>query len=510
MKDKKQLAVIIAFFVTAVAVLSAALVLGSKMAEEKEPNQLVTVRENETEETANDESDAETLSESESKVNVPADTETTDSGSESASDDTKNEESEAERKTEINNEDDGYHISVKLEYPSGAAERIAELSEALDELVRKNAPLRWKRIGTEPLPETDVGTESDETETEIETEPETDEVKEPTEVDKSDESDGAESDEARETEPETVYITDSGTGERVKLAHVYPYISLAYYDIETGGSVSYRSDEVRYSASLIKALYIYALEMEIDDFEKAKHDFDADGNALYDDDGAPLFEGEHPNYDENGKIKYLPGEEKYDLSEKWVFDPASMMEEGSGEIMPKEKGFTLTWGELIDYALLYSDNIAFAQLRARFGYSSFYKMISSLGIIGPNSGFMNLSADDCIKFLTALEDYFEKETPRALHMKDCMTRSKHLEMISANYKEGESAHKYGWDIDSFHDMAVIFDEHPYVVVIMTDYDDGGIGPTGFMRDVIEIIKEMHSLIHPASDIDAVAESASGE
>lgn len=500
MKDKKQLAVIIAFFVTAVAVLSAALVLGGKMAEEKEPNQLVTVRENETDETTNDETDNDKLSESESEVKAPDDAETAGDDSESAPVNSHIDENLSEREAEAENEDDGYHISVKLEYPAEAGERIKELSAALDELVRKNAPLRWKRVGSEPLTETDDETEASESEIESESE----ERREP------DESDDSEEEKARETEPETVYITDSEKGERVKLAHIYPYISLAYYDIETGGSVSYRSDEVRYSASLIKALYIYALEMEIDDFEKAKHDFDADGNPLYDDDGNPLFEGEHPNYDENGKIKYLSGEEKYDLSEKWVFDPETMMEEGSGEIMSKEKGFTLTWGELIDYALLYSDNIAFAQLRARFGYSSFYKMTSSLGIVGTAEGFMNLSADDCIKFLTALEDYFEKETPRALHMKDCMTRSKHLEMISANYKEGESAHKYGWDIDSFHDMAVIFDEHPYVVVIMTDYDDGGIGPTGFMRDVIDIIKEMHSLIHPVEDKNTAEESAASE
>lgn len=38
----------------------------------------------------------------------------------------------------------------------------------------------------------------------------------------------------------------------------------------------------------------------------------------------------------DGNIIYHDGEEKYDLGEKWVYDSAAMLEEGSGEIMEKE------------------------------------------------------------------------------------------------------------------------------------------------------------------------------
>lgn len=254
---------------------------------------------------------------------------------------------------------------------------------------------------------------------------------------------------------------------------VYPELSFVYYDIDSGDEIKYNSNEIRYSASLIKAPYIYSVLCEIEEFEKNKKEFDEDGNIIY-----------------------LDGEEKYDLSEKWVYNSATMMEEGSGEIMEKEDGFELTWAELIDYALLYSDNIAFAQLRQRFGYSYFYEKMAEIGVTGVNRDFMDLSADDCVRFLIKLNEYFESGSEYAEHMRDCMTKSKHLEMICAHYEEGGAAHKYGWDIGAFHDMAVVLDEHPYIIVIMTDYEDGGEEPTDFIGDVTELVKQIHAEKYP--------------
>lgn len=294
------------------------------------------------------------------------------------------------------------------------------------------------------------------------------------------------------------WVLDEDSNSFVK---VYPYLSLAYYDIDSGESITYNSEVTRYSASIIKAPYIYSLYKEIEEFEQNKHDFDNNGNPLYDEDGNPLFEGEHPNYDEDGNIIYLEGEEKYDLSEIWIYDSKTMFVEGSGEIMEQEDGFQLTFQELLDYALLYSDNIALSQLQKRFGFSSFYKIIGELGIKSPSYSFMDLSADECVLFLRELYNYFGSESQYASHMKDCMIKSKHLELICANYPEGMAAHKYGWDIGAFHDMAIVFDEHPYIVVIMTDYEDGGEEPTEFIGEVVDYIKAIHEKMYPENDIE---------
>ena len=275
-----------------------------------------------------------------------------------------------------------------------------------------------------------------------------------------------------------------------------PHIEYAYYDFTTGKSITYQSDQVIYAASVIKAPFVYAVIREIEEFENRKRDFDDTGNPLWDENGEPLFEGDHPNYDGEGNLIYLPGEEKYNLDEIWTFDPETMMEEGSGEIMSKPAGFQLTWRELIEYALLYSDNIAFAQIRQRFGYTSFYQLVAELGIQGTATGFMNLSADDCVKFLTVMHDYMAAGSDYALWMKDCMTRSKHLVILARQYPEGTCAHKYGWDIDAYHDAAVVFDEHPYALVVMSDLHDGGDVVNAYFGEIAAATKRIHAEQYP--------------
>lgn len=290
-------------------------------------------------------------------------------------------------------------------------------------------------------------------------------------------------------------------GEAVEeFVKVYPKLAYYYKDISTGNVVTYNADEIMYSASLIKAPYIFAILEEIDNFEKNKHDFDSAGNALYDENGAPLFEGQHPNYDENGKLIYNEGEEKYNLDTVWTYEPTSMYESGSGEIINMPAGTELTWRELVEYTLLYSDNVAFAQLRERFGYSSFYKKVAELGIKGVPSGFMNLSANDCAIFLEEIYKYFETGTENALLMKDCMIRSQHTVMICVHYPSGTVAHKYGWDIGAFHDMAIIYDDEPYLLVILTDYEDGGKDALSFIGDTVAVTKEIHEIIHPETEL----------
>ena len=288
-------------------------------------------------------------------------------------------------------------------------------------------------------------------------------------------SDAAETEDA-ETEPE----------------EIYPTLAVYYEDLVTGYSFTYNENEVMYSASLIKAPYLYAVIREIDDFETNKHDFAADGTPLYDEEGVPLFAGEHPNYDENGKIRYSEDEKKYDLDEVWTYDPETMFEEGSGKIQYESKGFTLTIRELIEYTLLYSDNVAFRQLRERFGMNSFYALVGRLGIQGTKSGFMQLSAADCAAVLRDLYAYIETDAPWAVFLRDTMTRSMHTVMIPAVVSPTPCAHKYGWDTESYHDMAIVFDTHPYIMVVMTNLDMGGETVNAYIRALVKECAAIHA------------------
>lgn len=288
-------------------------------------------------------------------------------------------------------------------------------------------------------------------------------------------------------------IVDEETGEVLETLteEVTAHLSFYYKDLTTGYTLSYNSDEIMYSASLVKAPYIYAILRSVADFEENKRLYDSEGNVLYDEDGEPLFVGQHPNLDEDGRILYREGEEKYDLSRVWTFNKAEMMEDGSGYIRNMEDGVELTYLELIDYALRYSDNIAFAQLRAMFGYTEYYRMSRELGISGYGNGFMKLSAEDCGRFLEEMVVFFAENETYGPLMKEAMLHSTHIVMIPFGVSPTPAAHKYGWDLGAYHDMAVVYDEHPYILVVMSDLDQGGGTVNAYLQDIVRSINAIH-------------------
>jgi len=305
---------------------------------------------------------------------------------------------------------------------------------------------------------------------------------------------------ATEEVTETLSAWETTETEEPPVTEVYPNIAVYYQDLTTGYSVSYNADSIVYSASLIKLPYIYAVLREIAEFEENKLQFTEDGQPLYDEEGVPLFEGEHPNLDEDGKIIYKDGEEKYDLSREWQYDPETMFKEGSGKIQYESDGFTLTYRELIQYTILFSDNVAFEQLRQIFGMDSFYGLVGRLGIKGTAYGFMQLSAADCAAVLADIYAYFETEEEYALFLKDIMIRSAHSVMISAAVYPVTCAHKYGWDEASYHDMAIVLDEHPYIIVVMTDLDKGGEEINAYIRSLVQKCREIHYSTYNGSNI----------
>jgi len=274
----------------------------------------------------------------------------------------------------------------------------------------------------------------------------------------------------------------------------YVPAKLAYFykDLTTGYTISDNEKEIMYSASLIKAPYIYSVLLEIEEFEQRKYRYSSEGEPLYDEEGTPLFTGAHPNLTEDGSIHYLPGEEKYDLSRIWIYDPETMYEEGSGEIQYMEAGTEMTYRQLVEYALLYSDNVAFAQVKKVFGTDTFYRLVWELDIQGPKQGFMQLSAEDCAVFLEEIHRFFDTDSEYAFLMKDCMIRSKHTVMICAALPGKTVAHKYGWDLDAYHDMAIVLEDHPYILVIMTDLENGGWETNAFIQKVTKLTDDIHN------------------
>ena len=285
---------------------------------------------------------------------------------------------------------------------------------------------------------------------------------------------------------------DEQSGEQTELITEQPsQVAFFYRDITTGYTLSYNSDDVMYSASLIKVPYIYSILNSVAYFESQRFYYDAEGNPLFDEEGNPLFEGNHPNLDENGNYIYYEGEEKFDLSRIWTFDKETMDVEGSGIITKEESGFQLTYLQLVEYALKYSDNVAFAELRKVFGYTPYYDTARNLGVRGSSYGFMQLSADDCGKFLAELFTFMEENERYGSVVKEALIGSNFPYLIPQNVSPVQAAHKYGWDHDSYHDMAIVYNDHPYILVILTDLENGGSEANTYISSIVRAINTIH-------------------
>lgn len=161
-------------------------------------------------------------------------------------------------------------------------------------------------------------------------------------------------------------------------------------------------------------------------------------------------------------------DEEFYIDEEWVEESAN----NSGRIkddpdLPR----TFTLEELIHYLLRYSDTLAQRVLLDRYPAEGYTQWAAGLGLAYPEdvrgvtSGL--ITARDAGVYLIALEDYMENGA-YGLQLKDHLYNTSYP-MIRSEYPV---ARKYGWDEGAYHDMAVVYTQHPYVLAILTDKSAG--------------------------------------
>ena len=72
-----------------------------------------------------------------------------------------------------------------------------------------------------------------------------------------------------------------------------------------------------------------------------------------------------------------------------------------------------------------------------------------------------------------------------------LCQSAHTVMIPYAVYPTKTAHKYGWDVDAYHDAAIVYNTHPYLLVVLTDLDDGGTEVDTYIRDVVKKVDDLH-------------------
>lgn len=206
-------------------------------------------------------------------------------------------------------------------------------------------------------------------------------------------------------------------------------VAVGYYDITSGYQYTYNGEQSFVAASVMKAPFCrYVLGI-------------AEQNGL-------------------------------DLSTCEMTYTEEMLLSGTGIIKDAEFGTVYTHEELVKLAIRKSDNIAFKMLRLAYPPEGFKQYAQAIGITDI-AGIKNVSSSNitAVNAITYMKDIYSYITSDTLHGKTLETH-----MLNTTYPLIRSKYpvvrKHGWMKGAYHDMAIIKAPRPYILVILSDHDDG--------------------------------------
>ena len=203
------------------------------------------------------------------------------------------------------------------------------------------------------------------------------------------------------------------------------YFSFLYKDIYTGFTVSYNANAPIFTASTIKApAMIYLYEMA--------------------------------------------SQNKIDINEKMIYD-GRFYSDGSGVLKNKKMNTSYSVDELINYSIHDSDNIAYAMLVNKYGRKNmleFWKEKGTKYIYTYNTIWGITSANDASIYMQELYDFYISNDEYGNKLFEYFTNAEWKQITDKDGKYN-TANKGGWSKETFHDVAIVFDENPYILVILS-------------------------------------------
>lgn len=204
------------------------------------------------------------------------------------------------------------------------------------------------------------------------------------------------------------------------------YFSFLYQDLYSGYTVSYNEESPIFTASTIKApamIYLY---------EEAS----------------------------KGKIN---------LNEKLTYT-SNFYSGGSGILQTKPVGTSYTREQLIQYSIHDSDNIAYRMLMNHYGRKNipnYWKNLETKNIYTLDTIWGVTSAKDASIYMKEMYR-FSKENNT--YRKRLLQYFKGAEWKLITNKDGtfNTANKGGWSGTAIHDVAIVFEKNPYLLIIMSN------------------------------------------
>ncbi|MCR4581422.1 MAG: class A beta-lactamase-related serine hydrolase [Bacilli bacterium] len=226
------------------------------------------------------------------------------------------------------------------------------------------------------------------------------------------------------------------------------YFAFKYVDIYTGFNVSYNEDQAIYGASTVKApadIYIWELASK--------------------------------------------GET--DLNEQLTYT-SKFFNDGSGVLKNKQQGTSYPIRELLNYSIIYSDNIAHLMLVNRFKASNIHNFWQQKGTnviyINPNSAWGKTSAHDAAIYMNELYRFYSSGEQYSEDVMDDFLNAQTKFITAPN--DYKIANKPGWSGPVKHDAGIVFAENPYIIVILSNLGMNYEGP--YFKDVSNLVYKLHT------------------
>ncbi|MCL2843696.1 MAG: stalk domain-containing protein [Oscillospiraceae bacterium] len=130
-------------------------------------------------------------------------------------------------------------------------------------------------------------------------------------------------------------------------------------------------------------------------------------------------------------------------------------------------GGTLTGREMLRRNLVYSCNNSTLTLRGVYGIEGYRRWVAALGgnpnWVGDRVMGSQLTVDETARFARAIYAYVESDAPHSNEFRRNLLNNQHRFIVS----DHPVASKSGWTNTVFHDMAIVYADSPYILIILS-------------------------------------------
>lgn len=187
-----------------------------------------------------------------------------------------------------------------------------------------------------------------------------------------------------------------------------------------------------------------------------------------------------------------------DWGEPILFDRTEALTSSSGALTEDKLGSTFTVGELIGYAIRYSDNMAYRLLFDTYGAASYNAWVQELGVPGLQitsaSGYANVRADDLARGMLEILRYSQTDDK----LVELLRAARRKALIAAGTQYAVAS-KYGYQTDTteYHEAAIVFAPAPYVLTVMSQVETAPEDMALPFAGIAKLVEQLNALLFPS-------------